>query len=180
MSGHHDLGNKDLFSHRELVRDLLVGFTDLPCLREIEVTAFERVNATYVSEHFAERHGDMVWKLRLGSDCVFVYLLLEFQSQSDRWMALRMQVYIGLLYQDLVKRAELAEGSRLPAVLPVVPLQRQIAMERQRRIRCPNCACPGRAGWLPGEPALFVNRPTARQPGAAREGEECPGSSVPD
>jgi hypothetical protein len=119
MAGHHDLGYKDLFAHPELVRDLLAGFTELPCLQALEPSAFERVNASYVSEQFSERHGDMVWKVQLNTQVVFIYLLLEFQSQSERWMALRMQVYIGLLYQDLVKRGELAEA-RLPPVLPVV------------------------------------------------------------
>jgi predicted transposase YdaD len=120
MGGHHDLGYKDLFAHPEMVRDLLVGFTELPCLRLLEPSAFERVNASYVSEQFSERHGDMVWKVRLNGQILFIYLLLEFQSHCERWMALRMQVYIGLLYQDLVKRGELADAARLPPVLPVV------------------------------------------------------------
>jgi hypothetical protein len=47
-------------------------------------------------------------------------LLLEFQSHSDPWMALRMQVYIGLLYQDLIKRGELPQQGCLPPVLPVI------------------------------------------------------------
>jgi predicted transposase YdaD len=120
MSGHNDLGYKQLFAHREIVRDLLAGFTDLECFRQLELSSFERVNASYVSEQFAERHGDMVWKVQLGSQLLFVYLLLEFQSQPERWMALRMQVYVGLLYQDLLKRGALADAGRLPPVLPLV------------------------------------------------------------
>jgi hypothetical protein len=38
----------------------------------------------------------------------------------DRWMALRMQTYVGLLCQDLVKRHELSPGLLLPPVLPLV------------------------------------------------------------
>jgi predicted transposase YdaD len=33
------------------------------------------------------------------STTVWVYLLLEFQSEPDPWMALRMMVYMGLLSQ---------------------------------------------------------------------------------
>jgi hypothetical protein len=32
-----------------------------------------------------------------------VYLLLEFQSTVDPFMAVRIMVYLGLLYQDLIK-----------------------------------------------------------------------------
>lgn len=120
MSGNHDLGYKQLFAHPEMVRDLLSGFTPLECFRELDAGAFERVNASYVSEQFSERHGDMVWRVRLADHTIYVYLLLEFQSQAERWMALRMQVYVGLLYQDLVKRRELSDRANLPPVLPVV------------------------------------------------------------
>lgn len=61
-----------------------------------------------------------MWRVRQGAADLYLYILLEFQSRTDRWMALRMQVYIGLLYQDLVKRGELGREQRLPAVLPLV------------------------------------------------------------
>jgi predicted transposase/invertase (TIGR01784 family) len=120
MPGDHDIGYKQIFAHRELVRDLLSGFTSFECFRDLDPSAFERVNASYVSEQFSERHGDMVWRVQMADQVLYVYLLLEFQSQAERWMALRMQVYVGLLYQDLVKRGELAPDTRLPPVLPVV------------------------------------------------------------
>jgi hypothetical protein len=45
---------------------------------------------------------------------------MEFQSSVDKYMALRMMVYIGLLYQDLIKRGEVLEDGRLPPILPIV------------------------------------------------------------
>jgi hypothetical protein len=47
-------------------------------------------------------------------------LLLEFQSTSDRWMALRVLVYAGLLWQHLVNEKRLPPDGRLPPILPVV------------------------------------------------------------
>ncbi|MES2319738.1 MAG: Rpn family recombination-promoting nuclease/putative transposase [Pseudomonadota bacterium] len=120
MAGHHDLGYKLLFAHPELVRELLSGFTPFTWLGELEVAAFERVNPGYVSDRLSERQDDIVWRARIGDRWMYLYILLEFQSGVDRWMALRMQVYIGLLYQDLVKRGELAPADMLPPVLPVV------------------------------------------------------------
>ncbi len=103
-----------------MVRDLLAGFAPFPWVRQLDVSAFERVNASYVSEVGQQRHDDMVWRLKLGGDWIYVYLLLEFQSHSERWMALRMQVYVGLLLQDLVKRHQLTVQGMLPPVLPLV------------------------------------------------------------
>ncbi|NHZ67265.1 Rpn family recombination-promoting nuclease/putative transposase, partial [Massilia genomosp. 1] len=87
---------------------------------EIPLSAFERVNPAYVSERLSAREDDIVWRVRLGDEFLYVYILLECQSGVDRWMALRMQTYIGLLYQDLVKRHALSPGLLLPPVLPLV------------------------------------------------------------
>lgn len=67
-----------------------------------------------------QRHGDMVWRLHVGGEWIYIYILLEFQSFSDPWMALRMQVYVGLLCQDLVRQHRLTSGGKLPPVLPIV------------------------------------------------------------
>ena len=62
----------------------------------------------------------MVWRVKVGGDWVYLYLLIEFQSTIDNYMALRMMVYTGLLYQDLIKRGEALKDGRLPPVLPIV------------------------------------------------------------
>ncbi|MDQ1813009.1 Rpn family recombination-promoting nuclease/putative transposase [Massilia sp. CCM 9210] len=116
----HDLGYRSLFAHPELVRELITDFTSFKLLDEVALSAFERVNPAYVSERLSARQDDIVWRVRIGDEFLYVYILLECQSGVDRWMALRMQTYIGLLYQDLVKRHELSPGLLLPPVLPLV------------------------------------------------------------
>ena len=51
---------------------------------------------------------------------MYVYLLLEFQSTIDRFMAVRILSYVGLLYQDLIRSGQWTTDRRLPPVLPVV------------------------------------------------------------
>ncbi|CUI09052.1 Rpn family recombination-promoting nuclease/putative transposase [Massilia antarctica] len=116
----HDLGYRSLFAHPELVRELITDFTSVKLLDEIPLSAFERVNPAYVSEHLSARQDDIVWRVRLGDEFLYVYILIECQSGVDRWTALRMQTYIGLLYQDLVKGHKLSPGLLLPPVLPLV------------------------------------------------------------
>lgn len=111
---------KQLFSHPEIVRDLVAGFLVADWAQALEVGAFERVNASYASDGGKARHEDVVWRARIGGEWVYVYILLEFQARPERWMALRMQVYIGLLYQDLVAQRKLSKHGKLPPVLPIV------------------------------------------------------------
>lgn len=120
MTAPHDIGYRSLFAHPELVRELIASFTPFKLFDGIALSSFKRINATYVSERESLRESDMVWRVQAGDRLLYVYILLEFQSSVDRWMALRMQTYIGLLHQDLIKRHELPRGALLPPVLPLV------------------------------------------------------------
>ncbi len=119
MNGDHDTGYKLLFSHPEMVRDLLIGFIPGQWIEDADFSTLQKINASYVSENLKQRHDDIVWRVRLQDRWLWVYLILEFQSEPDPWMALRMMVYVGLLAQDLVRRDELFEGI-LPPILPMV------------------------------------------------------------
>ena len=118
----HDSHYKSLFSHKEMVRDLLQGFVEGDWLKNADFDSLEQVNSDFVSERIppVQRHEDMIWRLRVGDNWIYLYLLLEFQSSSDRWMALRMLSYTALLWERLVKQGELAPRQMLPPVLPIV------------------------------------------------------------
>jgi hypothetical protein len=75
---------------------------------------------SYISDDFQQREDDIAWKIKVGGDWDCLYLLIEFQLRVDKHMALRMMVYIGLLYQDLIKCGDvLADGLLIPT-LPIV------------------------------------------------------------
>lgn len=126
----HDGGYKTLFANQRMVEDLLRGFVDEPWVDGLDFTTLKRCEGSYVSEKLHPFEQDMVWKVRWrsaagragrgASTWLFVYLLLEFQSRIERFMALRMLIYLGLLYQDLVKQGELTQSGKLPPVLPLV------------------------------------------------------------
>ena len=117
----HDHGYKLLFSHPEMVADLLRGFVREEWVQHLDFSTLEKVAGSFVTPDLRGRESDVVWRVRWAQDrWLYVYLLIEFQSTIDPFMALRMMVYLGLLYQDLVKRQELTHSGRLPPVLPLV------------------------------------------------------------
>ncbi|MEC5164225.1 MULTISPECIES: Rpn family recombination-promoting nuclease/putative transposase [unclassified Janthinobacterium] len=159
MAEEHDSGYKQLFSHPEMVRDLLSGFLPYAWARQLDLAAFERVNASYVSDTGRQRHEDMVWRLKLGAEWVYLYILLEFQSRNDHWMALRMQVYVGLLCQDLVKRRELTHGGKLAPVLPIVLYNGAARWSASTDLAQLMLAPPeGLASLQPGQRYLLIDR----------------------
>ena len=122
MAINHDSGRKDIFGHKQVVVDFLRGYVHQPWVHSVDFDSLERVNSSYVHEADQQRIGDVVWRFRLkdGSGWVYTYLLLELQSKVDRHMALRMMVYVGLLYQDLIKQKQFGPDGLLPAIFPAV------------------------------------------------------------
>jgi hypothetical protein len=120
MATDHDSSYKFLFSTPELVRDLIMGFVPDEWLHTLDYTTLEKVPGSYITEDFRSRADDVVWRVKVGGEWVYLYLLIEFQSTVDKYMALRMMVYQGLLYQDLIKRGEVLADGRLPPILPIV------------------------------------------------------------
>jgi predicted transposase/invertase (TIGR01784 family) len=116
----HDNGYKLLFSHPEMVRDLLEGFVAEEWVYDLDFSTLERFPASYVSHDLRSREGDVVWRVRWKGQLLYVYLLIEFQSAVDPFMAVRMLVYLGLLYQDLIRKRLLTPSGRLPPVFPLV------------------------------------------------------------
>ena len=102
------------------MRELLCSFLPPEWSAQMDLASLERVNGSYAGGEGVQRHSDMVWRVLLAGRWLYLYLLLEFQSSSDPWMALRMRVYCGLLHQDLVKRHELPAAGCLPPILPIV------------------------------------------------------------
>ncbi len=110
----------------EMVRDLLLGFVKEEWVRKIDLESLERVSGSYVSDDIRDRHDDIVWRVKWGGEWLYVYILIEFQSTIDMYMPLRVLVYVdilvyvGLLYQDLIREKKVGPSGKLPAVLPVV------------------------------------------------------------
>ncbi len=115
-----DSGYKLLFSHSRVVRDLITGHLDPAVAAACDLDSLEPVPGSYVTRDMRKRHSDVVWRVRCGKEWTYLYLLFEFQSTVDRFMALRMLLYVALLWQDLIRRKELVDDRLLPPVLPIV------------------------------------------------------------
>ena len=117
----HDENYKPLFASKLMVEHLLRACLPDDLLAAADFSELGKLPTEYVSDELLKRHGDTVWRLPLGEHWVYLLILLEFQSEDDPWMALRIHTYTGLLYQELVRNeAPGVAAGRLPPVLPVV------------------------------------------------------------
>ena len=114
MTLEDDASYKLLFSAPEVVRDLVLGFIPDDWLHSLDYSTLEKVPGSYVTDDLRHRADDVIWRVRAEGEWIYLYLLIEFQSTVDPWMAVRMMSYVGLLYQDLIRRGEVLPGRRLP------------------------------------------------------------------
>ena len=123
MAG-HDPSYRLLFSHPRMVEDLLRGFVHEDWLSQLDFATLERVNGSFVTEGLKDRRNDVIWRVRWREEgeagWFYLYLLMEFQSTPDPFMAVRLLVYEGLLLQELIREGGLTASDKLPPILSVV------------------------------------------------------------
>ena len=97
------------------------GFVKEEWVRKLDLESLERVvSGSYVSDDIGIGTTILYGRVKWGREWLYVYILIEFQSTMDIYMPLRVLVYVGLLYQDLIREKKVGPSGKLPAVLPVV------------------------------------------------------------
>ena len=114
----HDSGYKFLFSNRTIFRQLIETFVPEPWVKEADFDRAERIDKSFVSEEYRRTESDLIYRLPVGKSRVYLYILLEFQSRVDRFMALRVLGYLVDFYRDYLKGRR--KISKLPPVFPIV------------------------------------------------------------
>ncbi len=114
----HDSGYKKLFSNRTIFRQLLETFVDEPWVKELDFGQAETVDKSFVADHYKATESDLIYKVKLQDRDLYIYLLLEFQSSVDRFMAVRVAYYTLAFYMDYIANNEKID--KLPAIFPVV------------------------------------------------------------
>ncbi|QOR71149.1 Rpn family recombination-promoting nuclease/putative transposase [Ruania alkalisoli] len=76
---------------------------------------------SFVDAEMRQRHTDLLFSTHLNGKPALVYVLVEHQASSDRWMALRVLEYVTRICDRY--RAQHSRERTLPAVLPVVVYQ---------------------------------------------------------
>jgi predicted transposase/invertase (TIGR01784 family) len=105
-----------LFSNPVFVQRLFESFVHEDFAREIDFSAMEPYKTKFVTEAFATRESDVIWKARFKERDIYLFLLIEFQSTVDRRMPVRLLRYIAEFYDSISR----PRGGKYPAVFPIV------------------------------------------------------------
>jgi predicted transposase/invertase (TIGR01784 family) len=104
-----------------MIKDLLEGFVSEEFIKHIDFTSIDTVKNTFIAPKYKKRETDLIIKLKIKEQEVYIYSLIEFQSKPDRFIGLRVLTYILLFYQSLIKEKKIkGRGAKLPPVFPLV------------------------------------------------------------
>ncbi len=120
MAEKHDSAYRLLFSHRPMVEDLLRAYGGGDWIQGLDFSTLEKAPEVEISDRLTRREKDLVWRLRHRLGWIYIYLLFEFQSRNEPWMALRLMTYLGLFYEGLLRAGQIKRGETLPPVVPLV------------------------------------------------------------
>ena len=90
MNTLHDSGYKKLFSNKTIFSQLVETFVDQAWVKDLDFSDCQAIDKSFVSNHYKETECDIVYQVRLKGKHAFFYLLIEFQSTVDWFMALRI------------------------------------------------------------------------------------------
>jgi hypothetical protein len=116
----HDAGYKYLFSHADLVRELLEVFAPPGLSELLDYGTLRPETGNFITPAMKKREDDVVWSIELKGQRIYLYLLLEFQASIDKGMPVRMMQYVAALYDHLVRSKTVDPADGLPPVLPIV------------------------------------------------------------
>ena len=127
----HDASHKLLFSHPQMVAGLLELGVEEEWVGEADLSSLKLVPASYVSRDLIKRRGDMVWRLDYRGGPM--YLLLEFQSSVDHWMAVRFSTYAGLFLGEVDPAAQAFPKKAASTSVSLAAVQRQRTLNSTSR-----------------------------------------------
>ena len=114
----HDSGYKKLFSNRTIFRQLIETFVNQEWVHSLDFDTCEPLDKSFISEHYKETESDLIYKIQFHNHEIYIYILIEFQSTVEPFMALRVLNYLTNFYMDFL--ANNSGIKKLPAVFPIV------------------------------------------------------------
>lgn len=117
----HDGTYHELYSNPHMMADLVRQFVNEPWVEDLDFTHMEPVKTKFHVPGLPKRESDVIWRIPIkGGGDLYLLVLLEFQSDVDRWMVLRVVAYTCLLWLQLLSEKRIPAQGPLPPVVPIV------------------------------------------------------------
>jgi predicted transposase/invertase (TIGR01784 family) len=114
----HDKGYKRLFKNKGIFRQLLETFVAKDWVKELDFKTCETLDKSFVSAQYKETVSDIIHKIKLRRQNIFIVILTEFKSSVERFTSLDIAHYVASFYKDFVESNK--KVRMLPPVFPIL------------------------------------------------------------
>ena len=120
----HDKGYKRIFGIKKNFLDFIKKYVALDWMMDLTEDDLEIVNKEFITEEFETFESDIIYKINVHGQEIYLYFLQEMQSSNDFTMPFRLLVYMTLIWLDFFKNSDKNERTtkefRFPPVIPLV------------------------------------------------------------
>ena len=119
ISANHDTFFRGSLSNIDIARDFFAAHLDADLLKRVQLETLKLEPGTSIDEVHKELRSDVLYSASIDNKPGYLYLVVEHQSRSDRFMGFRLLHYACRIWQCyLDKQAKLPH--KLPVILPMV------------------------------------------------------------
>ena len=144
----HDTTSKMLYSLPETIEALARAMAP-DRADDMDFTRLARLSSEYPATDQRSRYGDMLWEFHL-RDGAAVLIVVEFQSDVDHDMPLRLLQYTGGAWLEWARVRKPRAGDGIPLVMPVLIYGGRGRWTPPTRLE--RCLPAASASWLAGQP----------------------------
>ena len=112
----HDRLFKQIWSDRDAAQDFLSHYLPPEILALMDRETLEVCKDSFIQEDLREYFSDLLYKVSLGNEDGYIYLLFEHKSHSDRLTPLQLLSYFHSIWRLHLKQA----SPPLPVIVPMV------------------------------------------------------------
>ncbi|WP_341757026.1 MULTISPECIES: Rpn family recombination-promoting nuclease/putative transposase [unclassified Candidatus Tisiphia] len=112
----HDQLFKKIMGNEIAAQEFLEYYLPKDFQEKIDLSKIKVEKESYIEESLRRKYSDIVYSVKTkNDDTAFIYVLLDHQSTSDYWMALRLYKYALLLCERHKKNED-----KLPLICPII------------------------------------------------------------
>ncbi|MFI1464737.1 Rpn family recombination-promoting nuclease/putative transposase [Nocardia carnea] len=126
-SNPHDAYFRKVMSCRDNAASEIRAALSPALIARLDLTDLRPHPSSFVHPDLANRYSDLLYRTRLDGHPAYIYILIEHQSSSDRFMAFRMLEYVVAIWRQYLtdnhrerKSSGAAKVTTLPAIIPLV------------------------------------------------------------
>lgn len=112
----HDVTFKDLFSKKEIAKDVIMQNLPKEILEDMDFNSLEQLDGSFINEKLEETFSDIIYGVNIKGREAYIALLLEHKSYKDKLTIFQVSRYIIDLWSKVIKGGK----KELPVVIPIV------------------------------------------------------------